>query len=138
LNNVRRNKNRFGFTLIEVMVATVLLGLGIAMGFSALSSMTKTELRLREKEKMNLLAVQKLDEIMALGDVANQQTDGDFSEFGEPNYKWTMDTQPSGTDNVSTVRVIVTTNDDKTSDPTSSASSLIFTSPNAQSGGAQG
>jgi hypothetical protein len=120
------------------MVATVLLGLGIAMGFIALGSMTKTELRLREKEKMNLLAVQKLDEIMAVGDVANQQTDGDFTDFGEPNYKWTMDTQASGTDNVSTVRVIVTTSDDKSTDPTSSASSLIFTSPNTQSGGAQG
>lgn len=137
MSNVRRNNRRFGFTLIEVMVATVLLGLGIAMGFSALSSMTTTELKIREKEKMNLLAVQKLDEIVAYGDIVNQQTDGDFADFGEPNYKWTMDTQPSGTENVVTVRVTVTTSQDKSTDPTSSASSLLFNSPNIETAGAQ-
>ena len=54
LSNARpNNKRRAGFTLVEVIIATALLGLGIAMGFSALSGMTRTELLLREKEKMN-------------------------------------------------------------------------------------
>ena len=66
-------KRKLGFTMIEVLVATVLLGLGITMGFSALSSMTRTELRVRQVEKMNLLAVQKLNEVIAYGNIANQQ-----------------------------------------------------------------
>jgi hypothetical protein len=120
------------------MIATVLLGIGIVMGFGGLSSMTKTELRIRETEKMNLLAVQKLNEIVAFGNIANQQTDGNFSESGEPNYKWAMDTTPSGTDNVVTVRVTVTTAADKSTDPSTSASGLVFTSPNAATGGTGG
>lgn len=127
-------KRKLGFTMIEVLVATVLLGLGITMGFSALSSMTRTELRVRQVEKMNLLAVQKLNEVIAYGNIANQQTDGSFSDSGDPDYKWRMDTTASGTDNVATVRITVETSNNKTSDPTASANGLIFTSPNAKNG----
>ena len=116
------------------MVATVLLGVGIAMGFGALGAMTRTELRVRQVEKMNLLAVQKLNEVLAYGKVEGQQTEGSFSDYGEPDYKWTLETGASGTDNVSTVRITVQTNENKTTDPSSSASGLVFTSPNAQSG----
>ena len=127
-------KRKLGFTMIEVLVATVLLGLGITMGFSALSSMTRTELRVRQVEKMNLLAVQKLNEVIAYGNIANQPTDGSFSDSGDPDYQWRMDTTASGTDNVATVRITVETSNNKTSDPTASANGLIFTSPNAKNG----
>lgn len=124
--------------MIEVLVATVLLGLGISLGFSALGSMTRTELRVRQVEKMNLLAVQKLNEVLAVGNVTNQQTDGSFSDYGDPDYKWTLETAASGIDNVETVRIIVQTSNNKTTDPSASASGLVFTSPNAQNGGAGG
>ncbi len=138
LSNARpNNKRRAGFTLVEVIIATALLGLGIAMGFSALSGMTRTELLLREKEKMNLLAVQKLDEVLAVGSVATQETEGSFQEYGEPNYQWSLETADSGTENLETVRVVVRTSEDKSTDPTSSASGLVFTSPNAQTGAQQ-
>ena len=138
MNSARKAKNRSAFSLIEVMVATALLGIGIVMGFAALGSMTRTELRIREVEKMNLMAVQKLNEIVAVGNVTGQATDGNFSDYGEPKYKWTMDTVATGTDNLSTVRVTVTTSDSKPTDPSTSASGLIFTSPNAQSGATGG
>ena len=123
--------------MLEVMVATILLGLGITMGFSALSSMTRTELRIREVEKMNLLAVQKLNEVLAMGNVTNQPTDGSFSDYGEPKYKWTLETAPSGKDNLTTVRIIVESSNGSKTDPSTSASGLVFASPNAQNG-AQG
>ena len=134
MSNATVAKRKLGFTMIEVLVATVLLGLGITMGFSALSSMTRTELRVRQVEKMNLLAVQKLNEVIAYGNIANQQTDGSFSDFGDPDYKWTMDTTASGVDNVATVRITVQTSNNKTSEPSATASGLIFTSPNAKNG----
>ena len=114
------------------MIATVILGIGIVMGFGALSAMTRTELRIRQVEKMNLLAVQKLNEVLATGNVANQQTDGSFGDYGEPDYKWTLDTVATGTENLSTARITVKTSAEKTTDPTASASGLVFTSPNAQ------
>ena len=132
MNNVKAAKRLSGFTLIEVMVATLLLGLGITMGFAALSSMTTTELRIREVEKMNLLATQKLNEVLATGTVANQATDGNFDDYGEPKYKWTLDTVATGTDNLSTARITVHTSADRSTDPTATASGLVFTSPNAQ------
>ena len=138
MNSARKANTRFGFSLIEVMVATALLGIGIVMGFAALGSMTRTEIRIREVEKMNLMAVQKLNEIIAYGNVSSQQTDGSFADFGEPKYKWTMDTVATGTDNLSTVRVTVTTSDSKPTDPSTSASGLIFTSPNSQPGASGG
>ncbi len=136
MNSVRQvnKRNRRAFTLVEVAVATALLGIGIAMALGALSKMTTTELRLRQVEKMNLLAVQKLHEVLALGDVNNQQTDGTFEDYGEPDYKWTLEVAPSGTENVDTVRLTVETSSGRTTDPSAEVSSLVFTSPNAQNG----
>lgn len=128
------NRNRKGFTLVEVIVATALLGIGITMGFSALSGMTRTEIRLRELEKMNLLAVQKLNEVIAIGSVDTQETEGSFEDYGEPNYKWTLEAAASGTENLDTVRVVVETLDNKSTDPAASASGLVFTSPSIQVG----
>ena len=133
MSNVRRsNKRRVGFTLVEVIVATALLGIGITMGFSALSSMTRTEIQIREKEKMNLLAVQKLNEVLAVGSVENQETEGSFDEYGEPNYEWTLESAATGTENLASVRIVVKTMNSKSTDPSASASSLVFTSPNTQ------
>lgn len=136
MSSVRQanKRQRRGFTLIEVAVATALLGIGIALALGALSKMTTTELRLRQVEKMNLLAVQKLHEVLALGDVNNQQTDGTFEDYGEPDYKWTLEVAPSGTQNVDTVRLTVETSAGLTTDPSAEVSSLVFTSPNAQNG----
>ena len=120
------------------MIATALLSIGIVMGFAALGAMTHTEVRLRETEKMNLLAVQRLNEIIAVGNITTQATDGSFADYGEPKYHWTMDTVATGTDNLSTVRVTVTTSDSKPTDPSTSASGLIFTSPNSQPGASGG
>lgn len=128
-------KRRKGFTLVEVIAATGLLAIGIAMGSGALSSMTRTELRQRELEKMNLLAVEKLNEVLAIGNVVGQETEGSFEEYGEPNYQWTLETADSGTDNLETVRVVVKTSDNKTTDPSTSVSGLVFTSPNIDNGG---
>jgi prepilin-type N-terminal cleavage/methylation domain-containing protein len=128
------NRRKKGFTLVEVIVATALLGIGITMGFSALSGMTRTEIRLRELEKMNLLAVQKLNEVIAVGGVDSQETEGSFEEYGEPNYKWTLESAASGTENLDTVRIIVEAADSKSTDPSASASGLVFTSPNIQAG----
>jgi prepilin-type N-terminal cleavage/methylation domain-containing protein len=128
------SKRRRGFTLIEVVVATALLAIGIAMGSGALSAMTRTELRVRETEKMNLLAVQKLQELTAYGNINNAQTEGDFEDFGEPNYKWSLEVAPSGTQNVDTVRLTVEAASGDTTSPSAEVSTLVFTSPNAQSG----
>ena len=85
MNSVRVSKrNRRGFTLIEVAVATVILAISVTMAMGAISSMTTTELRIRESEKTNLLAIQKLHEILAVGSIDSAPTSGTFEDYGEP------------------------------------------------------
>jgi len=135
LNSGQASKrNRRGFTLIEVAVATAILAIGVAMGMGALSAMTTTESRVRQVEKMNMLAVQKLHEVLAVGSVSTQQTDGTFEDYGESNFKWTMEVAPSGTENLETVRITVETTANLSSDPSAEVSGLVFTSPNVDNG----
>jgi prepilin-type N-terminal cleavage/methylation domain-containing protein len=65
LNNVRQVKK--GFTLVEVVVSVALLAIGIVVSLGSLSAMTKTEVKLRKTEEMNRLAVQKIEEVLAVG-----------------------------------------------------------------------
>lgn len=138
MNNVRGSKRRRGFTLLEVMVATVILAVGLSMGLGAIASMTSLETRARETEHLNRLAVEKLHEVLAIGDVNNQQTEGTFDDYNEPDYKWTMEVAPSGTTNVDTVRITVEKSSAKSTDPSVEVTGLVFTSPNAQTGGLGG
>lgn len=108
------------------------------MGMASLSSMTTTELRIRQIEKMNTLAVQKLHEVLAMGSVDTQQTDGTFEEYGDPDYQWKMEVAPSGTENLETVRITVETVAAKSTDPEVEVSGLVFTSPNIDNGGLGG
>lgn len=53
-----------GFTLLEVMIAMVLVGTGIALAFTAVSSGTRLEAKMREQEAAVRLARAKLDEVL--------------------------------------------------------------------------
>jgi hypothetical protein len=122
--------------LVEVIASTLVLSVGIVAGLGALSSMSRLEVRMREAETMNRLAAQKLDEILAIGNVTTAATDGNFEDYGQPNYEWTLEVVPSGTENLDAIRVTVkpTTNADTA--PEAQMSSLVFTSPNTTAGAA--
>lgn len=53
-----------GFTLLEVLIAMVLVGTGIALAFTAVSSGTKLEAKMKEQEAAIRLARAKLDEAL--------------------------------------------------------------------------
>ena len=56
---------RSGFSLVEALVAVVLAGGGIAALVSAIGATTRGESKAIQSEKMQRLAVQKLDEVIA-------------------------------------------------------------------------
>lgn len=97
---------RRGFTLIEVMVAVALISLGITVGLGAIAAMGRTEGLVLERERMQRLAVGKLDELIATGDYETV-AQGDFQEQGEPGYEWSIETEPSGIENLDAVTVTV-------------------------------
>ncbi len=132
------SRRKRGFSLLEVMVATVVLAVGVSMALGAIGSMTSTETRARDVERMNRLAVEKLHEILAVGNVTSQQTEGTFEDYGEPDMRWTMEVVPSGTNDVNAVRLTVEKNSSKNNDPKAEVSGLVFASPNATNGGLGG
>ena len=56
--------NRRGFTLLEVMVATVIMAVAVTGLLSALSTSLRTASRLTDYDRAALLARQKMDELM--------------------------------------------------------------------------
>jgi len=126
LNNVRQVKK--GFTLVEVVVSVALLAIGIVVALGSLSAMTKTEVKLRKTEEMNRLAVQKIEEVLAVGNATTAETSGTFDDYGYTGYEWSLEVAPSGTENLDTVRVTVTEASANSSSGVS-VSSLLYTPP---------
>ena len=54
-----------GFTLLEVLVATVIMGIAVAGALSALSSSSRNAARLTDYDRATLLAKSKMDELLA-------------------------------------------------------------------------
>ena len=126
LNNVRQVKK--GFTLVEVVVSVALLAIGIVVSLGSLSAMTKTEVKLRKTEEMNRLAVQKIEEVLAVGNATKAETSGTFDDYGYTGYEWSLEVAPSGTENLDTIRVTVTEASANSSAGVS-VSSLLYTPP---------
>ena len=55
-----------GFTLIETMVALIILTIGIAAVLSGLTSLTLADVHSNEQSRATALAVQKMEELKAL------------------------------------------------------------------------
>lgn len=118
-----------GFTVMEALAAAVLVGVGVTAGMSAIGAMSQSEIRMRESEKLSRLAHEKLDEIIALGDTVNTPTDGDFEDYGEPNYEFSVEVQPSGVDSLDTVRVVAKKSNADSTSQEGKAVGLIYTPP---------
>ena len=126
MNNVRQVKK--GFTLVEVVFSVALLAIGIVVALGSLSAMTKTEVKLRKTEEMNRLAVQKIEEVLAVGNATTAETSGTFDDYGYTGYEWSLEVAPSGTENLETIRVTVTEASANSSAGVS-VSSLLYTPP---------
>ena len=126
MNNVRQVKK--GFTIVEVVVSVALLAIGIVVSLGSLSVMTKTEVKLRKTEEMNRLAVQKIEEVLAVGNATTAETSGTFDDYGYTGYEWSLEVAPSGTENLDTIRVTVTEASANSSAGVS-VSSLLYTPP---------
>lgn len=80
-----------GFTLLEVLVATVVLGLGLIGALTAFSMASRVATASRNDTIISLLARQKLAETQLEGrnDLSPGTTAGDFGE-NYPGYRWQL------------------------------------------------
>lgn len=112
-NFVVAKSRRSAFTLIEVMVAAVLVAVGAVSLVAALAGFTRAELAVQDRDLVSLLAHQKLDELVATQGYLDQ-TSGNFQASGLESYTWEAQTEFTGTAGLNYLRVIVTSPEDRT------------------------
>jgi prepilin-type N-terminal cleavage/methylation domain-containing protein len=95
-----------GFSLIEAMVASVLVAVGVSSVLHGYASLSRAQSQLQERDRMQRLAVSKYDELLATG-ITNVATSGDFQDYNETRYKWTLDSETTATTGLSTVQITV-------------------------------
>lgn len=122
-----RSRAKSGFSLVEVLVALVITGIGIAGLIGALGNAERSESYNLRAEKMQRLAIGKLDEILATKDF--DTASGDFSLDGEPDYQWEMSDETTTVTDLNAITVTVTKSGDDPS--TRRVSALVYKVPNS-------
>jgi prepilin-type N-terminal cleavage/methylation domain-containing protein len=85
-------RNR-GFTMVEVLAAAVLAGIGIVASMGAIGKMQHAEAIGREREALINLAVEKYDEVVATTDLSQANSlSGDFSDRNDSDHTWVAST----------------------------------------------
>ncbi len=95
-----------GFTLIEMVVATVILVLGVAGAVAAFGAVSRTSGLAAEYEQAALLAERHLAEAEATGSAALVADSGDFGEEF-PGCEWEQEVLATETEGVQEFRLTV-------------------------------
>jgi prepilin-type N-terminal cleavage/methylation domain-containing protein len=95
------------FTLIEVLVAIVLVGIAISASVGSLGRLTAAFRRSQETEVIQRLAQEKYDELVATGEWQTL-SDGEFEGELYSEYTWSSETETTTVADVQYFRVTVT------------------------------
>jgi type II secretion system protein I len=68
-----RRHNQIGFTLLEVLVATLIMGIAVAGILSGMAGASRNAARLTDYDRATLLAKQKMDELLMDRDAPRNQ-----------------------------------------------------------------
>ena len=93
--------------MIEVMVASVLVAVGVTGALRGYAALTRAQAMLQKRDRMQRLGVSKYDEIIATG-INNSATSGDFTDYSETRYKWNLDVETTSTTGLSSVQLTIT------------------------------
>ena len=86
-----------GFTLLEVLVATVIMGIAVAGALNGLAAASRNAARLTQYDRATLLARQKMDELLAEQHIPRKtQLEGAFdpSQIGGSTAGWRASVLP--------------------------------------------
>lgn len=126
-----RPKAKRAFTLVEVLVAIFILGVGVVGLMGALSGLTRAERAVAEKNLVDQLAHEKLDELVAT-QTWQTESGGSFEDPRFQDYTYTVEATPVDTEGLTVVTVQV----NSLSKGSATARTIVFV-PLPESGGAQ-
>jgi prepilin-type N-terminal cleavage/methylation domain-containing protein len=118
-----------GFTIIEVLMATVLVSIAVAATFGAISRITAADAKAQTADLLQRLASEKLNDLTILTSPSANGTAGDFTDRGYPDISWSINDQSTSVDNVDEVTVTATQGRDS-----QALTTLVFISPQAATG----
>lgn len=122
-----------GFTLIEAMVTVALVAVGVVGVIGGFGALTASQTRAQESERMQRLAFQKYDELLATQGTTLTDLGGDFADQGQAGLKWEASVQPTGVENLDSITVTVSRMNDS-GGPLAQAEGLSFRPPAATGG----
>lgn len=120
-------RKRFGFSLVEALVAAALAGIGVAASVGAFGALARSQAKANEKERMVRLAIDKYDELAAQGSLTN--VGGTFEESGEGRYVWEAAVETTGVENVTQLTVTVSLSQSLNREGSESVVGLVYEEP---------
>lgn len=98
--------NQAGFTLIEVMVAILIMGIALVALTEGVTSALTSSKASEQQSAAAMLAAGQIETLRATGDYPNGETEGDFGdEF--PQYRWTQTIADAGVTGLHEVDLVV-------------------------------
>lgn len=101
-------RRRSGFTLVEVIVTSMLVAVAVTGIYGGISALTAAQYHAQTADLLQRLAAEKLNDVSILSDPSADGANGDFTDRGYPNITWSLDEEASGTTNLDQVTVTVT------------------------------
>jgi prepilin-type N-terminal cleavage/methylation domain-containing protein len=96
-----------GFTLVEVLVAIVLIGIALTSLSGGLASLTNAYRRSVERDVIHRLAHEKLDELVGTGEWT-AVSEGGFEAERYQDFDWSLETETTTIEGLEYVRLTVT------------------------------
>ncbi|HEX5322390.1 MAG TPA: prepilin-type N-terminal cleavage/methylation domain-containing protein [Capsulimonadaceae bacterium] len=107
-----KRRSRCGFTLIEVLVTSVLVTVAVVATMGGIRTIMATQSKAQTADLLQRLASEKLDDSRYLSSPDANGTSGDFTDRGYPDITWNMQVQAAGVTNLDQVTVTATRGSD--------------------------
>lgn len=119
--------------MVEALATAALVGVGIAGVYGGLGALAKGEARLREQDQLQRLAEQKYRELVVTETDLSAPQNGNFDDQKLTGFTWSMESEPSGVEDVQAITVKVEKSANEKNAPEGVVSGLVYIPPSTDS-----
>jgi prepilin-type N-terminal cleavage/methylation domain-containing protein len=99
------NKRAGGFTLVEVMVASLLIAIAVTGVMGGIGAITRADSRAKDASLLQRLAGEKINDLLLLADPTEVGSQGDFGDRGYPDVTWSANITSTSITNLDQVTI---------------------------------